>query len=79
MIEVLKNCQYFKIYKQNKFHAQLSLGPIIDGSEAESSMKKVLSPQGLIRLCCLSGEIIYPKKGLVKTDQTAWLHRLILS
>ena len=24
MKEVLKNCQYFKIYKQNKFHAQLS-------------------------------------------------------
>ena len=24
MKEVLKNCQYFEIYKQNKFHAQLS-------------------------------------------------------
>ena len=24
MKEVLKNCQYFKSYKQNKFHAQLS-------------------------------------------------------
>ena len=24
MKEVLKNCQYFKIHKQNKFHAQLS-------------------------------------------------------
>ena len=24
MKEVLKNCQYFKIYKQSKFYAQLS-------------------------------------------------------
>ena len=24
MKEVLKSCKYFKIYKQNKFHAQLS-------------------------------------------------------
>ena len=24
MKEVLKRCQYFKIYKQNKFHAELS-------------------------------------------------------
>ena len=23
MKEILKNCKYFKIYKQNKFHAQL--------------------------------------------------------